>query len=123
VPDADRAFAFFRGLLGWDSERHDEQGFTAHYVVNTSVLTVLTDDPQAPPVRLFFPVTDLDAAVRQVEALGGAVDETDGEWARVNDGQGTPLGVWRPTGRYGDHAEGAIPPSGEVGYITLHVPD
>ena len=45
VSDADHAFAFYRELLGWQSEPYREGGFTAHYIVNTSVVTVLTDNP------------------------------------------------------------------------------
>src|SRR5438094_56954 len=66
VPDADRALAFFAGLLDWQSEPYREAGHTAHYIVNTSLLTVLTDDPAAAPLRLFFPVEDVGAVAEAV---------------------------------------------------------
>src|SRR5438105_7134287 len=100
VADADRAYAFFHGLLDWQSEPFRE-GFTAHYIVNTRRLTVLTDDPDAPPVRLFFPMNDVARGVELVTELGGRVDNQEvaadgGGWARVRDSQGIPLGLWRP---------------------------
>ena len=97
VSDADHAFAFHRELLGWQSEPYREGGFTAHYIVNTSVLTVLTDNPDAAPVRLFFPVGDVGAGVRTVEELGGAVTASaihadGGGWAEADRGQGGAIG-------------------------------
>ncbi|MBV9253018.1 MAG: hypothetical protein JO054_02205, partial [Actinobacteria bacterium] len=129
VDDADRAAAFFGGLLDWETSRHDDGSWVAHYVTNTSMLHVLRADPQAPPVRLFFPFDNVRAAVTELESLGGGVDDSElaadgGGWAFAHDDQGLPLGLWR---RYGDYArEGATPaarPLGEVGYLTLNVPD
>lgn len=127
VGEADRAAAFFGELFGWQSDPYRDEAFTAHYVINTTILTVLTDDPQAPPVRLFFPVANVAGAVGQVEELGGRVVESElsdgGGWARVEDDQGVPLGVWRPgDSRYGDHTPTARA-TGEVGYLTIGVPD
>src|SRR5262245_54475031 len=99
VPDADEAYAFYRALLGWQSEpfRNDDEGFTAHYIVNTSLLTVLTDNRAAEAVRLWFPVDDLDTSVGEVARLGGNVGRSeiaDGTgWAEVDDGQGVAVGL------------------------------
>src|SRR5436305_9224418 len=76
VDDADRAAAFFGGLLDWETSRADQDGWTAHYVTNTSLLTVLRAHPTMPPARLFFAFDDVAGAVAQVEALGGGVDES-----------------------------------------------
>jgi predicted enzyme related to lactoylglutathione lyase len=122
--DAERTFAFYSQLFGWESEVHRD-GFTAHYVNNTATLTVVSDDPDA--VDLFFPVADVDQAIGVVEAAGGSVTDSaigrdGGGWARVLDNQGVAFGLWRPDGLY----EGAPPlraPSGEVGYLTIDVPD
>jgi predicted enzyme related to lactoylglutathione lyase len=130
VRDADESFAFYRALLGWQSEpfRNRDEGFTAHYIVNTSLLTVLTDNPDAPPVRLWFPVDDVDAGRREVERLGGTVTRSEvtvdgGGWAEVDDGQGVAVGLWRP-GRDHPRSGGAVDvPRGELGYFTFKVPD
>lgn len=122
--DADRTFAFYTGLFDWESEVNRE-GFTAHYVINTATLTVVTEDPDA--VDLFFPVADVDRAIGIVEAAGGSVTDSavtrdGGGWARALDNQGVGFGLWRPDGRY----EASAPlqrPSGEVGYLTIDVPD
>jgi len=125
-PDADRAFRFYGQLLDWESEPYRDEGFTAHYVTNTELLTVLTDDTTAPAARLWFSVTDLPAAIALLNELGGTVEDSqttdDAGWARVTDGQGTPLGLWR---RRGEHptAPSRTRPKGEVGYVTLHVAD
>lgn len=124
--DPDRAFGFFSRLLDWESEPYRDPAFSSHYVTNTTLLTVLTNDPAVSSVRLWFAVTDLPAAMELVTRLGGVVEGSelgdDGGWARVNDGQGTPLGLWRPRR---DHPRGpsAVRPLGEIGYVTLHVPD
>jgi hypothetical protein len=129
VADADRANAFYGQLLDWQSQRFHEDGRTAHYVVNTSVLTVLTDNADAPPVRLFFPVDDVAEGVATVEALGGrvtdsAVDVDHGGWAEADDGQGVPIGLWRPgSSHYDAPAEARRAPRGEIGYLTIHVGD
>jgi predicted enzyme related to lactoylglutathione lyase len=129
VADADRAIAFFGALLDWDGERAQDERRLAYYVTNTSLLTVLTDDRTAPPVRMFFPVEDVGATVADIDALGGGTDESEvaddgGGWAFVHDDQGVPLGVWRHNDRYARHHEGEQRrPLGEVGYVTLHVPD
>lgn len=127
VADADRAAAFFGALLDWDTSRAEDDRRIAHYVTNTSLLTVLTSDVSAPEVRLFFPFDDTSAAVADLEALGGGVDESelDGRdgWAFVHDDQGLPFGVWRPNDRYAsEHAGDQRLPLGEVGYMTLQVP-
>jgi len=128
VADADRAAAFFGALLDWDTSRAVDDRRTAHYVTNTSLLTVLTDDSTAPAVRLFFPFDDTAGAVADLERLGGAVDESDingrDGWAFVHDDQGLAFGVWRRNDRYArEHAGDQRRPLGEVGYMTLHVPD
>jgi hypothetical protein len=125
VADADRAVGFFSQLFGWEADPF-RGAYTAHYVVNSSILTVLSDDPSLPPVLLFFPVSDVAAAVRRAEELGGRVVSSEitdgGGWARVADDQGMVLGLWRP----GDGRRGSPPtrePTGEVGYLTLDMPD
>lgn len=124
--DADRAARFFGGLLDWEASPYRAETFTRHYVTNTELLTVLTSDTDTPTVRLWFAVTDLEAAVEAVDGFGGRVQTADlsqeGGFALVDDGQGTPLGLWRPRS---DHPTGEArrTPLGEVGYVTLHVPE
>ena len=126
VADADRALAFFAALFGWESEPFRDDRHTAHYVINTRLLTVITDDPDAPPVRLFFPVDDIRQGMARVESLGGTVVESDpddgGGWAHVEDDQGMPLGIWHP----GDPHRGALPTTtatAEIGYLVVAVGD
>jgi predicted enzyme related to lactoylglutathione lyase len=123
--DADRTFAFYSQLFGWESDAFRDGTRTAHYVINTATLTVITEDPGH--VGLFFPVADLHDALALVEGAGGTVTETairpDGSgFAGARDNQGFAFGLWRPDGLHQGPAPTRMP-TGEVGYLTIDVPD
>jgi predicted enzyme related to lactoylglutathione lyase len=125
VNDPDRANAFFGQLFGWESEPYHDERYTDHHVVNTSIHTVLTNEPDAPPVRLFFRVDDAAAMADRIQALGGRIvssglTDHGGGWAYAEDDQGTPIGVFRPRD-YGPPS--GAPVTGEVGYLTINVAD
>jgi uncharacterized protein len=128
VADADRAMAFFGDLFDWQAERVEWEGHVRHYLVNTvGPQPVITDEPDAPPVRLGFTVDHVGDAARRVEAMGGAlratgiVDDTDG-WAMADDGQGIALVVWKP-GRDHPHAPATKPSRAEIEWVEVQVPD
>ena len=128
VADADRAISFFERLFGWEAERTTWDGHVSHYVVNTKTLLVLRDNPTVPPVRLWYRVPDVASAVARVQELGGIVGESEttpdgGGWAEVADDQGTPFGLTRPRGDYGDHQQPIAEPTGDLGYLTISVTD
>ena len=52
--DPDRAFGFFSQLFGWQSEVFQGDGYIDHHMTNTAIHLVLTNEPDAPHVRLFF---------------------------------------------------------------------
>src|SRR6476619_6316782 len=94
--DPDRAVALFGQLLGWQSERYQGDGYVDHHMINTAIHLVLTDEPDAPPVRLFFGADASAAAAARIEELGGRIINSEltadgGGWARAEDDQGTPI--------------------------------
>jgi predicted enzyme related to lactoylglutathione lyase len=128
--DPDRAYAFFHQLFGWESDVFHGDGYIDHHIVNTSGLHhVLTNQPDAPPVRLFFKTDSPAAVAARVEELGGRIidsglSDDGGGWAFAEDDQGAPIGVYRPH-NYGQ-SEGPIVATellNEVGYLTVNVAD
>src|SRR3954463_9671329 len=69
--DPDRAYAFFGQLLGWEAEAYQGDGYIDHHVVNPAIPLVLTNEPDAPPVRLFFSAAESAAVAARIEELGG----------------------------------------------------
>jgi predicted enzyme related to lactoylglutathione lyase len=128
VPNADRAMAFFSRLFDWESERVEWEGHVRHYLVNTrGPQPVVTDEPDAPPVRLGFAVSDASAAARAIEEHDGTIGATGlsgdgGGWAMADDGQGIPLVVWRRDRNY-PHAPATKPSRAVIEWIEVHVPD
>src|SRR3954471_11986907 len=127
--DPDRAFAFFGQLFGWQSERYQGDGYIDHHMVNTAIHLVLTNEPDAPPVRLFFGVDASAAMAARIEEIGGRIIDSEltddgGGWARAEDDQGTPIGVYRPR-TYGPDRGPVVATElfNEVGYLTVNVAD
>jgi predicted enzyme related to lactoylglutathione lyase len=81
APDVERARRFFTNIVGW--EPNDLQA---------------SEDAS---VKLFFTITDLDAAVARVRELGGTASEPyeigPGVASDCSDDQGTPFSLWQAT--------------------------
>jgi predicted enzyme related to lactoylglutathione lyase len=128
VADADRAIRFFGPLFDWEAERIEYRGHIRHYVYNTANVTpCITDEEGAPALQLGFTVDDVPATARLVAELGGAVidDESTpdgGGFLQVRDAQGIPLGLWRAGGDH-PHPPVTKPPSGDLTYFVIRVPD
>ncbi|MDQ1518948.1 MAG: uncharacterized protein QOI55_21 [Actinomycetota bacterium] len=128
VLDADRAMRFFGALFDWEGERAEWQGHVRHYMVNTTgPRPVLTDERDAPAVRLGFAVPHVGTAVHMVEAGGGNIGETgrigdDDGWAFADDGQGIDVVVWKP-GRSYPHGPATKAAKARIEWIEVFVPD
>jgi uncharacterized protein len=103
TPDPAAAAEFYSGLLGWQVDDPDGEGYRlcrldGHLVAALGPGT----DPGAPYWTNNVSVDDLDAAVKAVLAAGGtlvagpgAAGEA-GHFAAGTDAEGTPLSLWQP---------------------------
>jgi predicted enzyme related to lactoylglutathione lyase len=105
VGDAERGRAFYEALFGWEFETGPSGG---GFVIGTPNVRggMHAGDPGAAPL-LFFEVDDMEAALRQVNELGGSVEEIDvegdessiarfGRFKMCRDDQGSPFGLHEP---------------------------
>jgi predicted enzyme related to lactoylglutathione lyase len=116
-PDAARAAAFYRSVLGWriSADGRRVEGLGQHLGLWSSGSRRTT--------YLSHSVSDMDAAVSRVRAAGGtagdAVEESYGLSAECVDNQGLPFSLHL--------SSPAAPPStfapGEIVYLTMHVRD
>ncbi|BBX84343.1 glyoxalase [Mycolicibacterium aubagnense] len=120
TPDAERAAAFYRHVLGWvyDPGTHKVTGNRLH----TGIFEITG------PQTLFccYAVADLDAAQQAIVAAGGQVGTPEvHEWGATldaTDAQGTDFAVFQPVpGIPRPELNGAGP--GELSYLTYEVPD
>lgn len=90
VPDADRARAFYRTLLGWQPSGTDGPG---NVETPTLDIGLHSDDPTS-ELLVFFAVDDLDASLDNLNRLGGTqhgdvqADPEFGRFAVCSDNQG-----------------------------------
>lgn len=96
IPDADKARAFYRAVLGWEFGGDDEAGHSDQ-IVNLSLPAGVWDGfalpgVPRPGVHVIRRVADLGAAIARVRALGGTASEPEREpyglRARCTDDQG-----------------------------------
>lgn len=102
VPDADRAVAFYRGLLGWQPVPGSmPQGF---HVANADPPGGILGGADVPGVRVSVRVPDVVAAVARVRELGGEADDVQatpsGRSATCRDDQGLEFDLWEPAPGY-----------------------
>jgi predicted enzyme related to lactoylglutathione lyase len=98
--DAERALAFWRGLLGVElSPRAPEQGSGwqsaggARPAIGVHPRGRGPGDTWSLP---YFEVDDMASALESVTALGGAVIHPGEAWAVCKDSEGTPFGLATP---------------------------
>lgn len=94
--DPDRARRFWSGLLGADfaarseSEGRGWQTHTQHPDVGIHERGTGPGDTVSLP---YFTIADMDAALDQVEALGGSIVHPGSRWAICRDSEGSPFGL------------------------------
>jgi len=117
--DADQAMAFFGSLFGWEAERVPYRDHVHHYTINTTMTTVLVDDPDASSATLCFASPRPADPAGQIQALGGEITEADGEhYAQCRDPQGAALVFFQP-GEPHPHEPLTKIPAGEFAFAFL----
>jgi predicted enzyme related to lactoylglutathione lyase len=94
--DAERARAFWEGLLAIELEtRHDGEGegWQTRSEGAQIGLHARGRGPCDTWSLPYFEVSDIDDALRRVEALGGSVIHPGQAWAICRDSEGTPFGL------------------------------
>jgi predicted enzyme related to lactoylglutathione lyase len=98
VADVGQAETFYGQLLGW---RFHELGNGA-WIDTGGVRGGLHPDDPTPGIVVYFEVSDLEAALRQVTELGGTPGEASppqpgfGSFAECQDDQGARFGLHQP---------------------------
>jgi predicted enzyme related to lactoylglutathione lyase len=95
VSRLERAQAFFGEAFGWDFQPPQPNG-AREVAVRPSqsgppITLIFTDDPQEPPVRLGFTVSDMTQVAGRVEHLGGQIEYRGQRAVRGRDSQRTSL--------------------------------
>jgi uncharacterized glyoxalase superfamily protein PhnB len=124
VPDVERAAAFYGSVLGW---RYVSEGEPrGRQVEGLGQRIGLWGGEEHATMFLSFAVDDVAAAVDRVRAAGGRADEPTrrpyGLIADCVDDQGMPFAVYEPPAA-GTERTGGPYRHGEVGYLTIEVPD
>jgi uncharacterized glyoxalase superfamily protein PhnB len=120
TPDADRAAAFYRHVLGWTYDP------ATHQVTNTKQRIGIYSVAGPPTLFCCYAVVDLAGARQSIVDGGGTVDQLEqfdfGTLSGATDSQGTSFGVFQPNpGQPRPELNGSGP--GEVSYITYEVTD
>jgi predicted enzyme related to lactoylglutathione lyase len=120
TPDAERAAAFYRHVLGWTYDP------VTHEVTNTELPTGIFASPGSPTLFCCYAVTDLGAAHAAITRAGGVPGEVrqtaHGTILDATDPQGTAFAVFEPdAGRKRPELNGSGP--GELSYVTYEVAD
>jgi predicted enzyme related to lactoylglutathione lyase len=109
VPKPAEAAAFYRGLVGWDSEQKDTRGAAEHLVVrcagfSRAGITMLPPGATQPGWLPYVQVANVPATLKRVTNAGGKVlmppsrDVLDGRLAVISDPKGGVIGVVNWTG-------------------------
>jgi predicted enzyme related to lactoylglutathione lyase len=96
--DAERARAFWEGLLGieLDARRDAEgEGWQTHSGGAQIGLHARGRGPGDTVSLPYFAVSDMAEALERVEALGGSVIHPGEAWAVCKDSEGSPFGLAR----------------------------
>ena len=95
--DAERARAFWSGLLGLELEaRGDSEGEGWQTRAGDGPAVGVHDRGRGPGDSFslpYFTVAEMSAALERVEALGGAVIHRGERWSICRDSEGSPFGL------------------------------
>jgi predicted enzyme related to lactoylglutathione lyase len=94
--DPERARRFWSGLLGDTLEARSEgegEGWQTHQAQPSVGVHARGRGPGDSFSLPYFAVSDLDAALEQVRALGGSVVHPGSQWAICKDSEGSPFGL------------------------------
>ena len=102
VPDGNRARGFFNELFGWASH---EMGADNFWMETPTARVGVHPNDEDRVIVVYFRVSDIDAAVERVRALGGSAgepgveDQGFGRFVECRDPQGVRFGLHqRPSG-------------------------
>jgi predicted enzyme related to lactoylglutathione lyase len=125
VPDALRAKAFYKTVLGWRAEPGDDPQAYYH-IEGSSPAGGIGGGAKTPHISTYFLVDDAKATVAAIRELGGqAPDPTQsasGWSATCTDDQGGEFSIWQPDRSYATDG----PPRCDIGdlfYSVLPVAD
>ncbi len=94
--DADRARRFWSGVLGIEIDARSEQegqGWQTHEHGPAVGIHERGRGPGDSFSLPYFTVSDLDAALEQVKALGGSIVHPGSRWSICKDSEGSPFGL------------------------------
>jgi predicted enzyme related to lactoylglutathione lyase len=102
--DVARSIEFYGAVFGWTADTHEgEMPYTEFQVDGRSIAGVMPKPPMAPAEMppmwgVYFAVTDTDAVIARVKALGGSVlmgpaDIEPGRFAVVSDSSGAVFNI------------------------------
>jgi predicted enzyme related to lactoylglutathione lyase len=94
--DPDRARRFWSGVLGTELEARTEEEGEGWQARQSGAAVGVHARGRGPGDSFslpYFRVSDLDAALEQVTALGGTVVHPGSRWAICKDSEGTPFGL------------------------------
>ena len=96
--DVERARGFWQGLLGIELEARRDgegEGWQTHSEGPLIGLHARGRGPGDSYSLPYFAVSDMDEALRRVEALGGSIVHPGEAWAVCKDSEGSPFGLAR----------------------------
>jgi predicted enzyme related to lactoylglutathione lyase len=99
--DPDRALRFWTGLLDTRLEPRDERQGAGWQASGGGPVIGVHRRGRGPGDTFslpYFEVSDIDAALERVTALGGSVVHPGAQWAICKDSEGSPFGLMRRTG-------------------------
>ncbi|MGH2451589.1 MAG: VOC family protein [Candidatus Limnocylindria bacterium] len=98
--DGGRARKFYTSLLGWKFNDSGMPGMDYFMTDGVEPVVAVYSNPELKGPVIYFPVDDIDAAIRKVRQLGGtaagkgAVPE-QGWFVSCTDTEGNPFSLWQ----------------------------
>src|SRR5690349_1391163 len=125
VPDAVRAKAFYREVLGWNAEPGEDPA-TYYHVDGSQPAGGINGGARTPHITVYYLVDDAKAAVAKIRELGGEAPDpsrsASGWSAECVDDQGGAFAIWQPEPSYAP--DGPIKPGeGDLFYSVVQTAD